>query len=104
MIVYNKYTGAIIKKLADDQNVLTNFHHFPQEFKDSLAVIYPDEYPLDLKNYKVENEALVPISEDERPDVIAAKLESLTPTDFEIQKALVTIQLIEILEGGKANE
>lgn len=104
MIVYNKYTGAIIKKLADDQNVLTNFHHFPQEFKDSLAVIYPDEYPLDLKNYKVESEVLVPIPENERPEAIEAKLESLKPTEFDIQKAMTTIQLIEILEGGKVNE
>lgn len=111
MIVYDKNTGDVIRSMPDDQDILTFFFHYPQEFKDNLASIMIENVPRDLKNYRVINAELIQKSNEEILEIkkygkILTEEERLNiqlmPSQQEVQKAQTTMEILSLLQEVNA--
>ena len=106
-IVYNKHTGKIITKIPKKQDTLIYFHHYPNNFKESLAELELEKYPLNLRDYKVINNELVKMTDEEISEIRQygkifteeeRQLEKLKPTQEEVKKAENTIEVLTLIQ------
>lgn len=108
MIIYNKYNGDIYQILPKGQDKEIFFHHYSEEFKESMSEI-DLELPLDFntKNYKIVDNKLVKRSNIEIEEIETYRkilteeeriLEKLKPSVEEVRKAEQTIEILSILQ------
>ena len=107
MIVYNKKNGNIIANIPDSQNIDICFKYYPDEFKKKLASLFVNNPPRDLNNYKVINNELIKMSEQEILEIrqygkILTEeerlLNKLKPSPEEVKKAEQTIEILTLIQ------
>lgn len=106
-IVYNKNNGNIVAVLPIEQNHLTYFHHFSDEFKDNLSSIITEISASDINDFKVVNGKLVKMSKQEISEIkqygrILTEeerlLNKLKPSPEEVKKAEQTIEILTLIQ------
>lgn len=106
-IIYEIDTGRILSSVADLQTIEGIYFHYPQSFKDNLDFIETEEHILDLRSYRVADNILVKIPDDEILDIqmygrVLSEEERflllLKPSYEETQKAEHTIEILTILQ------
>lgn len=108
MIVYNKYTGEIIAKIPNDQDINVTYANYSDEFRESLKILKDDGLKLDdLTSYKVVDGKLIKRSDEENKELkmygkVLTEEERLNillqPTAEEIRKAETTIEMLTMLQ------
>jgi len=117
LIVYNKQTGEIIAKTEVYQDVNVSFKDYPKEYRDNLDSIIVDNPPVNLRYYAVIDGKLVRLNDTEIQEIkrygrILTEeerlerrlLESLVPSQEEIEQAKLMIKLLPILKEVTSNE
>ena len=107
MIIYNKYTGEIYSMVSDDQDPKILYKDFPDNFKNSIAMLNINLDERNLQNYKIMNKQIVKrdeidiqelrhygkvLTEEERLNIL------LAPSRDEIQKAENTIEILTLIQ------
>lgn len=107
-IVYNKNNGEIISAISADQNPISVYRDFGDDFINSLTYLVVDEVPQPLYHYYISNDAQVIKHDSKAIDEILRHgkvltddvrlLNRLQPSHEEIQKAENTIEILELLQ------
>lgn len=108
MIVYNKYNGDIYQVLPKGQDKEIFFHHYSEEFKETLTEI-DLELPLgfDKNHYKIINGQLIKRDAIEIKEIEVYRrilteeeriLESMKPSIEEVREAEQTIRILTLIQ------
>lgn len=99
--------GTIIAILEDWQNPEVYFYHYDEEFKSNLNSLVVDDIPNDLHNYKIINDVLIRLTEQEIREMQSynkilteeeRQLNKLKPSYEEIKKAEQTIEILTLIK------
>lgn len=109
-IVYDIRSGIILSGLPKDQDILTYYHHYPEDFKSNLGSVIINDPPRPLGDYKVVDGELIRLEDVELHEISmygrillgeerfeVEMLNKLKPSYEEIQKAENTIEILELL-------
>lgn len=107
MLIYESGNGNVLAKVSGNQTLEGYCFHFPITMKQQLSSIYIDDIPEDYKNYRVINNELVKMTEQETQELKQygrilteeeRQLQKLKPTQDEVAKAENTIEILTLIQ------
>lgn len=117
LMTHRKSNGTILTILPDDQDPNVYFANQPLDFKNDIGCLYVSDIPEDYHNYKIIDTELVRMSDDEIVEIARfgkiltdkerlekKTLESLLPSQLELEQAELMIKLLPILQEVMSNE